>query len=326
MKHRILLLFAFPPLLAMGGARAAETLGLAQAEQAALARAVSAPAIEARARALSEEAVAAGELPDPKLKLGMMNLPTDSFSRAQEAMTQLQLGVRQAIPPRGTLRARRAGVQARARAAHWRAAAARRKVLREVRQAWLEVWYQVEGGRLVDSLRTLFEQLVEVTRDYYAAGRKNQQDVLRAQVELSLLDDRRTRFRTGEEAARAVLARWVGAEAAGRELPRDFPKLPPLPDVRRLRTGLSRHPEVLAAVARIEAARQALAEARARYRPGLMLDLTHGSRVGRNPDGSPRADFLSAIGLDRSAVVPPGPAGSPAACPAARARGRTPGA
>ncbi len=277
------------------GLQAEEALTLEQAERTALARDVSAPAIKARAQALSEAAVAAGELPDPKLKLGMMNLPTDSFSRSQEAMTQLQVGVRQAIPPRGTLEARREGMEARSRAEALRAEATRRKVLREVRQAWLEVWYQVEGGRIVDDLRTLFEQLVVVTRDYYAAGRKNQQDVLRAQVELSLLDDRRTRFRTEEEAARAALARWIGEGPANRPLSREFPALPPLPDRASLRAALARHPEVLAANARIEAAQKALAEARARYRPGLMFDVTYGNRVGNNPDGSSRADFLSAM-------------------------------
>ena len=39
-----------------------------------------------------------GQLPDPKLKIGVMNLPLDSFERDQEAMTQLQLGLQQAFP------------------------------------------------------------------------------------------------------------------------------------------------------------------------------------------------------------------------------------
>jgi hypothetical protein len=47
-------------------------------------------------------AVAAGRaaeaLPDPVLRLGAANLPTDSFAFNQEAMTQFQVGLSQAIP------------------------------------------------------------------------------------------------------------------------------------------------------------------------------------------------------------------------------------
>ena len=38
--------------------------------------------------AMEAESVAANSLPDPKLSLGLANLPTDSFEFAQEPMTQ----------------------------------------------------------------------------------------------------------------------------------------------------------------------------------------------------------------------------------------------
>ena len=53
---------------------------------------------EYRAAGFEQESIAESSLPDPKLKLGVMNLPTDSFDLEQEAMTQLQVGVIQAFP------------------------------------------------------------------------------------------------------------------------------------------------------------------------------------------------------------------------------------
>ncbi|KXS49071.1 MAG: hypothetical protein AWU57_5162, partial [Marinobacter sp. T13-3] len=43
--------------------------------------------------ALQEESIAAGTLPDPRLKLGAANLPTDTFDTGQEGMTQTTIGI-----------------------------------------------------------------------------------------------------------------------------------------------------------------------------------------------------------------------------------------
>ena len=48
--------------------------------------------------ALLEEAVADGALPDPRMTLGVANLPTDTFDTGQEPMTQATIGFTQRIP------------------------------------------------------------------------------------------------------------------------------------------------------------------------------------------------------------------------------------
>jgi len=57
-----------------------------------------------REQALSDEAVAVGTLPDPKINLAAANFPTDGFDINQEPMTQLLVGVTQMFP-RGDTRA-----------------------------------------------------------------------------------------------------------------------------------------------------------------------------------------------------------------------------
>ena len=51
--------------------------------------------LRARRDALGESAVAEAELPDPQLRFGALNVPTDSFDLDQEPMTQVQIGLRQ---------------------------------------------------------------------------------------------------------------------------------------------------------------------------------------------------------------------------------------
>jgi len=76
----------------------AAELTLAEASQLALKDDYTLQAIGARSQSMSELSIAAGQLPDPKVKLGFANLPTDTFNLGQEPMTQAVIGVQQMFP------------------------------------------------------------------------------------------------------------------------------------------------------------------------------------------------------------------------------------
>lgn len=274
---------------------AAEPLSLAEAERLALAYDRQAGAYEAGALARREQAVAAAQLPDPSLKLGVGNLSVDSFDRSDTPMTQLQVGVQQRFPPGRSLALAGERQQRLAAGLDARAEAYRRELLRELRRTYLEVWYQGRAGHILDETYRTFEDLVDITRAHYGAGRSNQQDVLRAEVELGLLDDRRDRVRTQLETARAELARLVGTQAAQRPLVAAFPELAALPSTDTMQRALVRHPRLQGMRQRIEAGRIGVAAAREQYKPGWSLDLTYGERTGREADGSRRSDLVSAM-------------------------------
>ena len=243
---------------------------------------------------LQERAVADGQLPDPKLRLGLLNFPTDTFSRSQEPMTQVQVGVQQDFPRGKTLdyTERRSNILAEAEKA--RAADRNLTVRQAVRTSWLETYYWVQATEVVSASQDLFKQLVNITRARYAAGQQNQQDVLRAELELGLLDDRQTRNHTMEERMRAELARWVGQERAAWRLPALLPELPPVTDRDALVASLTDHPSIVTENARVAAGQQSVAIAREAYKPRWRLDLAYGFRDGENPSGSDRPDFASA--------------------------------
>jgi hypothetical protein len=81
----------------------ANKLTLAESEQIALDSDFITRQFNTRSAGLNERAIADGQLPDPKIKLGIMNLPVNSFDCGQEPMTQLQVGIQQSFPRGRTL-------------------------------------------------------------------------------------------------------------------------------------------------------------------------------------------------------------------------------
>jgi len=81
----------------------ANELTLAESEQIVLDSDFITRQFNTRSASLNERAIADGQLPDPKVKLGIMNLPVNSFDRGQEPMTQLQVGIQQSFPRGRTL-------------------------------------------------------------------------------------------------------------------------------------------------------------------------------------------------------------------------------
>ena len=86
-------------LLLLSGSVFAVDLTITEATQLALQNDYTLKAINARSESMAELAVASEGLPDPQLKLGFANLPTDSFNLGQEPMTQAVIGVRQIFMP-----------------------------------------------------------------------------------------------------------------------------------------------------------------------------------------------------------------------------------
>ena len=274
----------------------AAPLAITEAEQRALQDEPGAAELLSQAQAFEELAVAAGELPDPQLRLGAANLPLEGGGFRTEGMTQAQLGLRQTFPP-ATARAAAARHQKRL-AAERRALAGQRtrNVLLMVREAWLETWLHTRSRHLVTSARGLFESLVATTRSLYSVGGRDQQDVLRAELELSHLAARLIAIEQRQEQARAGLRRWVGA-AAERDLAPALPSWSAPSGMAALEDALAEHPALAAATARVDAGHAAVALAHSRYRPGWTVDVGYGYRDGSLPNGLPRSDFLSVSAL-----------------------------
>ena len=294
-------IFVFMALLPWSSTAIAQQrvpLTLAEAEDIALADEPGHRALLARADAFQQQAVSAGQLPDPLLRVGLENYPTDGGGFSAEGMTQAKLGIRQAFP-RG--RVRELGsehMRARADAFDSSADARLREVRTSVRNTWLDAYFAQQAWSLVNESRPFFADLVIITRSMYAVGRKSQHDVLRAELELSRLDDRLIEADRARSEAQADLSRWLGQDAH-RPIAMKLPDWAVPPQLPVLKDGLATHPILVAASAGVSAQQAAVDMAEEEKKPGWALDLGYGYREGYQPDGQPRSDFVSlAITVD----------------------------
>ncbi len=270
---------------------------LEEAEQIALENDALVQSITASADALRHQSIADGQLSDPKLKVGAMNLPVDSFGRGREPMTQLQIGVRQQFPRGRTLQYASRKTDAMADIEFTRARNQQLGVVRSVRKAYLDLYFQIRSDQILSEHERLFTQMLDITQRQYAVGRDNQHDILRAQLELSLLQDRLMEIHGIKDAAIVELSKWIGEDNATRLLPDKQPVLPAIPVLAALTEDLALHPLIRIQDHLIDVNRHQVAIAEEQYKPGWMLDVSYGERAGRNIDGSDRADFFSAMVL-----------------------------
>jgi outer membrane protein TolC len=284
----VLLLLAVLPFNARAALDVTEAVRLALADDPGIA------AGEARAQAFSNDAVADGQLPDPRLKTGIYNLPADDLDINREPTTQWRVGIEQAFPRGRSLQYRQRHKEWLASAEQAAAEDTARQLVRDVRERFLELYYQEQAGGIVAATRSLFAQLVEITRAHYASGRVSQQDVLRAALELSRLDDRATRIRNESDRQRAALGKWIG-DAATLPLAAVFPQLPALPAKQDLEAAITRHPLIREESARLQASNQSVQVAREQYKPGWSAGVEYRKRFGDDPGGSARSDMLAAM-------------------------------
>jgi outer membrane protein TolC len=255
--------------------------------------------------ALTEEAVAAGSLPDPSLSLTAINLPLTSFDIGQENMTQMAVGLNQQFPRGRTRALSRQQKETLAAVEPLRRADRIAALTTSVSILFLDAYLAQASRQLIEADRDLFEQLVDAAEAQYtsASGRARQQDLIRAQLELTRLDDRLTRLHQEQEVAQQRLAELVPASG---HLPIDavMPNLGTEASS-RLASGpgtsavlyvqMETHPAVLAVNGRIDAVATGTDLARQKYRPGWGLRAQYGYRAD-DPAGRARDDLLT-VGL-----------------------------
>jgi outer membrane protein TolC len=288
------------PLIALTCLLAAPTVGaagltLADAERIAVERDAMLRQLGAEAESMRERGIAMSQLMDPKLKLGAVNVPVDSFSFTAEDMTMVEIGVSQEFPAAGVRKLTRQKMEQSAAAAEAMAADRKRTVRREVRRVWTELAYIAGARELLASQSTWVEQMRASARARYASGEGKQLDVLQAGLDAAMLREQQLDLDRDEAMRRAQLSRWVGDEEAAGAGPFSLPARAELPTLGVLEERLARHPAQVDYEHRIDAAKTQAELADLSKRPGWMLDVSYGLRSGEDPFGMHRSDMLSAM-------------------------------
>lgn len=286
----IALLVLGVPRLALG-----DGLTLADAERVAIERDAVLRQLGAEAQAMRDRGIAESQLMDPKLRVGAVNVPTDSLSLTAEDMTMVEVGVSQEFPAGDTRRLTRQRMEQTASATDAAARDRSRIVRREVRRVWTELAYIAGARELLVSQQSWVEQMRASARARYASGEGRQLDLLQAGLDAAMLREQQLDLDRDEAMRRAQFGRWVGDEAAAGAAAFALPGRAELPALEVLDERLMRNPAQMSVELRIEAAQTAVGLAEQRRKPGWMLDVSYGLRNGEDPSGMARSDMVSAM-------------------------------
>ncbi len=249
--------------------------------------AANAPQIKAREAAVAaaqSDSLPAGELPDPKLVLGVDNLPVsgpDRYSLSSESMTMQRIGVMQEFPNGAKRKARVAVAQSQVAVAEAQTRITRLTVLREAAIAWIARASVEQALARMDALRAENRLLDSAVKAMLAGGKGAPTDAVMPRQEAALIEGRADALRARREQAMAALRRWIGA-AAEQPLQGASPDWPISRDV--LAHSLHRHPELTGFDAQERRLDAEIGEAQAEKKPDWALELAYQKRAPRFGD------------------------------------------
>ncbi len=213
--------------------------------------------------------------------------------------------VSQEVPWYGTLRTRAQAAAADVDLARSELWAAQLETIEKVRRAYYELYYVQQSLRITEEDRKLLQDLVPIVESRYKTGKVNQQDLLRAQVEVSNLDGELIRMRQQLQSARAALARLLHVSPETPLQTLDTLAVENVPgDLDRLyRIAVQARPELHAQLAAIERDRRKVELAQLQYFPDLTLGVAWGEMTTNRALAS-TADGLDMVGLSLMVNLP----------------------
>jgi outer membrane protein TolC len=232
---------------------------------------------EATARAERERVPQAGALPDPVLSLGLENEGFDGITVGEMEGSFYQVMLSQGIPWPGKRGLRTDVARLGARRAEAGVDRARLSTEADVRRSYVDLLLARDRLELLRRLEAIWQKSSGVARARYEAGEGAQSDVLRSQLELNRIRQRRWALEAQERASVQTLNRLRGrpldAAIATTSTVRDL-GVPPLPAPEAdLEDAARRSPELAQARLSVERAGAQSALARRERFPDLSVDL-----------------------------------------------------
>ncbi|MGE5097181.1 MAG: TolC family protein [Betaproteobacteria bacterium] len=287
--HRSVVIAAAAALAVASAAAAAQPspLTLAEAQRRAVERSRALGAQDAAIAASREMAVAAGELPDPVLKLQLQNVPVegpDRFTLNRDFMTMRAVGVMQEWTRREKRDLKRERFEREAQKDEAQKSVDIANIQRDTALAWLDTFYAQAMVGVITEQAAASQLEIAAAEGAYRAGRVNQADVIAAHSARTGLDDRVSEFARKLRNARTALARWVGAGA-------DAP-LAERPAIDRvhlhlddgLEHQLSQHPDIEVLRRKEEMARTEARLAQANRKPDWSVEVMYSNRASQFGD------------------------------------------
>ncbi len=225
-------------------AKAEQPLTLAEAIQLATQSQPLLQSLDNAADSTRQAAVAEGQLPDPKLKFGMINLPVttrDALHFDRDDQTMVNVGFSQEMIPLKKREVASSKMLAEADQFHTEQIATARSIERDVALAWLDVYEAQRKSELYQRIADEMSAERKVLAAGVSSGGAKTSEVLAVDTEVSLTNEKRIFAERDERKARAALARWIG-NSASRQISPELPVMTNSLNQAAIQKELDNHP------------------------------------------------------------------------------------
>jgi outer membrane protein TolC len=244
----------------------------------ALGRSAEVDILRAKLDAARELVAPAGALPNPTSSVTYTEADFPHFSVGREPMSAVTIEYRQGLPWAGKREARRAVARADVETKARELEELRRQLAREVRTIYARLYTLDRERGLLKAARELLDLLAATASSRYGVGEASEEPVIKAQIEVSKLDERLDDLVAERRVQVAALNRLL-------DFPIDAPlgtveDLPPVtvPAGSWIDLAAAHAPSLAVTQAEIDAAEKRLAVAKLDEKPDFSLDGAVGIR------------------------------------------------
>jgi len=247
-----------------------------------------------RIEAFEQRPSQARSLDDPMVRLAVANLPVDSFSFDQEAMTQKQVQVMQKFPFPGTLDLKGNIAEKDLAVTRTEFNEKKNSLIRQVKTLCNNLLFLDRAIAISGDNRDLLAEVISTAETQYAAGKGGQREIVKARIELSGIIQKVLMLRQQRETAAALLNTLLNRPVQNDlEIPGELHQTPlafTLDELKKI--AEETHPALNGLQQRIEQSGLAIDLAEREYYPGMEVGLGYGQR--EDSETAERPDFFSA--------------------------------
>lgn len=236
--------------------------------------------------ALENMASSATQLPDPKLKFGIENLPVGGSNArrfTREGMTMQRVGIMQDYISSDKRQRKADTLSAEARKTAAGSETIRTRLQKETAQAWLDLALTEQAVSAAQVLVQESEKQLALQRAGVASGGALPSSVLDARLTLPAMQDRLTTAQRDVALAQTQLTQLTGIEV--KHISGPLPLFARLPaDITVLHDAIQQHPEVLLASREADVAKARSAQSAIAATPDVGIEVYYAKRADEYDD------------------------------------------
>ena len=235
----------------------------------------------------------AAALDDPMLEAGVINLPLASSPFNRDDMTMKMIGLSQRLPFPGKRGLRRDVAAQDAQSIEHGYQETINRIMRTIKVAYFDLGLTRATIQLTEKNKSILEDFLHIAEDHYTLGMGGQTDVLKAQTQISRMQDELLKLGREIPAIEADLIRALGRHDTG-GIPgitlSQWPETPLNPESLH-ETALTQRPQLKALQSIMARTAKETDLARKDYYPDLDVRLSYGQRSSML-DGASRPDMV----------------------------------